>query len=448
MATVSVLLKEQKATRDGTAPLYLRVTHGRGQSRLVSLGLRLKPAQWNADRQRARSNAPGAERINEAIARAVLAGQQAVADAAAGGIVSAEDIRGRIEARLHPDRFTPEATAGPAVQTGPACILAYGEAATVRLENEGRIATARAYRTALHKAAEFAGRKAGTLKVTTLPFEAVTTEFVERLRAWQASPPPHGVGLATNTVHKNVTSLARLWRLAEREGVLDRDGRPPADPFRRVVVKRAPTRRDTLTSEEVRAIEEVLLTDHTLAETRGLWVLALYAGGMRFSDVATLRRGNVTRSPDGEFRIAYRMKKTKGLPSLPVTGAGAEVLATHWDQRGLETAGPDALVFPLLDGYDLSDPKKAFGAVSSQNAMTNERLKAVQKQAEAHLGRAFPAALTFHLARHSLALRLLEAGWDVYDMRVVLAHGSVRMTEEYIKGFGRPDLDEKLRKLF
>jgi hypothetical protein len=134
VATVSVLLKEQKATRDGMAPLYLRVTHGRGQSRLVSLGLRLKPAQWNADRQRARSNAPGAERINEAIARAVLAGQQSAADAAAGGTVSAEDIRGRIEARLHPDRLALTGPAAPAVKASPACILAYGEAATVRLE--------------------------------------------------------------------------------------------------------------------------------------------------------------------------------------------------------------------------------------------------------------------------------------------------------------------------
>ena len=58
------------------------------------------------------------------------------------------------------------------------------------------------------------------------------------------------------------------------------------------------------------------------------------------------------------------------------------------------------------------------------------------------------APLSFHLARHSLAGRLLEAGWDVYDIRAVLGHASVRVTEEYLRGFGRPDLDERLRKLF
>ncbi|HEX9951750.1 MAG TPA: tyrosine-type recombinase/integrase [Rubricoccaceae bacterium] len=229
---------------------------------------------------------------------------------------------------------------------------------------------------------------------------------------------------------------------ARRAGGCAQSGRArprgPVPPRRH---EAGPTRREKLTAEEVKAIEDVPLTDPALAEARGLWVLALYAGCMRFSDVATLRRGNVSRPPDGAFRIAYRMKKMKRLPSLPVTGPGADVLASHWDRRGLETAGPDALVFPLLDGYDLTDAKKAFGAVSSQNAMTNERLKAVQKAAEAHLGRPFPAALTFHLARHSLAGRLLEAGWDVYDIRAVLGHASVRVTEEYLMGFWRPDLN-------
>ena len=181
---------------------------------------------------------------------------------------------------------------------------------------------------------------------------------------------------------------------------------------------------------------------------RDAWVLALYAGGMRFSDVATLQRQHVTRSPAGEFRVAYRMKKTKGITSLRLAPPGAAIMERIWMERQLGDASPKTWVLPLLDHYDTSTPKKTFNAVASQNALMNRRLKAVQAAAEEGLGRKMAAPLTFHLARHSLAGRLLEMGWDVYDIKAALGHANVRVTEEYLRGFGRPDLDERMGMLF
>ena len=228
MARTSIYLKANRTNGDGTAPLYLRISHG-GKDRLVSLGLRLKPAHWSSRRQEAASKAPGADRINEALARATATGRQAIAEAAAaaGGSVAAvdvDDIRERAERRLHPERG-----AAGAAPSNPerSDLLAYGRRLAERLEAEGRIATARAYRTALKKVSSFVVDGRSPTRGATLPFAAVTPEFVERFRAWLASPKPHGLGLSPNTVHKHVTSVARMWRLAERDGLLDRDGRPP-----------------------------------------------------------------------------------------------------------------------------------------------------------------------------------------------------------------------------
>lgn len=250
----------------------------------MSLGLRLRPGHWSKRRQEVTSKADGADRINEALARATATGKQAIAEAAAaaGGSLAAvdvDDIRERAERRLHPERED-------AAPSNPerSDLIAYGRRLADRLETEGRIATARAYRKALKKVSSFLADGRSQQRGATLPFPAVTPDLVERFRAWLASPAPHGLGLSPNTVHKHVTSVARIWRLAERDVFLDHDGRAPADPFRRVVVKRVPTKRAKLSAEEVRAIEAVDLNEANLQLARDAWVLALYAGGMRFSE--------------------------------------------------------------------------------------------------------------------------------------------------------------------
>ncbi len=455
MARVSLYLKTARLNADGEAPLYLRVSHGAAKERLVGLALRIRPRDWNARRQQVRPSAPGASRLNEALARARARAQAVLADAAAaaGGAltsVSVDELRDRLEAEFRPVADAPPAPSPARPDEDPrTCLLAYGALATDRYEREGRVATARAYRTALAKARQYLAATAPRGARDRLPFDAVTPALVEGLRAFCAAAPPHGLGNAPNTVHKAVTSLARLWRLAERDGLLDdASGRPPADPFRRVPVRRAPTRREKLSADEVRAVEAVPLDDPATARTRDLWTFALYAGGMRFSDVATLERRHVRRDPDGTWRVAYRMRKTDRVHAVPLAAPAAAVLAAAWTERALADAPPETLVFPLLDGYDRAAPRALHAAIASQNTLANRRLKAVQAAAEALLGRPLSAPLTFHLARHSLAGRLLEQGWDVYDIRQVLGHANVRVTEEYLRGFGRPDLDDKLRKLF
>jgi hypothetical protein len=57
MATFTPLLRPDKVGPDGRAPLYLAVRHG-GLMRMVALGPRVRPRDWNTDRHEARKGEP------------------------------------------------------------------------------------------------------------------------------------------------------------------------------------------------------------------------------------------------------------------------------------------------------------------------------------------------------------------------------------------------------
>ena len=166
---------------------------------------------------------------------------------------------------------------------------------------------------------------------------------------------------------------------------------------------------------------------------RNWFLFAFYAGGMRFSDVAMLRWKHVRGN-----RLSYRMKKTNEATSIVLVSPALEIL----DPYRQRDTGPEARVFPILDGYDVSTAEKLHRAIGTRNALVNKYLKKLQRLA------GLETKLSFHLARHSLADYLRKKGWSIYDISKVLAHANVRVTEQYLRGFDSEDLDEKMQQVF
>ncbi|MEO1632485.1 MAG: tyrosine-type recombinase/integrase, partial [Bacteroidota bacterium] len=103
---------------------------------------------------------------------------------------------------------------------------------------------------------------------------------------------------------------------------------------------------------------------------------------------------------------------------------------------------PEAFVFPMLEGYDLSTPRKLHNAKSSQNALVNKYLKKIAALA------GIETPLSFHIARHSFADVARTSGWSVYDIKNALQHSSLEKTERYLKGFDSDALDARMDDLF
>ena len=452
MAKVTIALHEAEARADGTAPLYLVCRH-RGARAVLSLGLALRPRDWNDRSREVRKTHPDADRLNEHLRRVLHAGQAALTDLvlAPGERVSAGRIRDRVRAGLDDAGATgPGEGAGEGAPSAPSDspasdFLAYARELVEGYRVRGQYGTWEVYRAAVEKLAAFHAREGGRPRGgLALPFGDVTPRLARRFYAHLVAPADEGgLGNGPNTALKAVHTLRSFYKRAMEEGATPYG----PNPFHAVKAARVTAEKEKLSIDEVRRLAHAALdgpTDGLLRDVRDWWLFAFYAGGMRFSDVATLERRHLSEDPaTGEVRAFYRMGKTKDLHGVLLVPAAVAILDRFgWRQK----RGPER-VFPVLDGYDLSTARSRHNAVGSRNALVNKYLRKVAARVGLVDADGAPRRVGFHLSRHSLAGYLLESGRDVHTIQRVLGHAMAKDTEGYLRGFRRSTADEAMRSI-
>ncbi|HIB46700.1 MAG TPA: site-specific integrase [Flavobacteriaceae bacterium] len=132
--------------------------------------------------------------------------------------------------------------------------------------------------------------------------------------------------------------------------------------------------------------------------------------GLRWSDIDKLRWSEV-RDEDTGSRIIFRQKKTDGLEYLYVSGQSRKLL-------GKRTNESDRVFRGLK-----------YGAVYNTEILRWCMKAGITKH------------ITFHSARHTNAVLLLENGADIYTVSKRLGHREIRTTEIYTK-----IIDEKMKE--
>lgn len=132
--------------------------------------------------------------------------------------------------------------------------------------------------------------------------------------------------------------------------------------------------------------------------------------GLRWSDIDKLRWSEV-RDEDTGSRIIFRQKKTDGLEYLYVSGQSRKLLGKR--------ANESDRVFRGLK----------YGAVYNTEILRWCMKAGITKH------------ITFHSARHTNAVLLLENGADIYTVSKRLGHKEIRTTEIYTK-----IIDEKMKE--
>ena len=107
--------------------------------------------------------------------------------------------------------------------------------------------------------------------------------------------------------------------MAVRDGLLPNK---QIGPFEHLRLKRSPPDRQKLSDDELRAIESLELERGSVIwHSQQVFMFSFYAGGMRFSDVATLRREHLFEDDDA-WRVRYRMKKDPGRATATLGATG------------------------------------------------------------------------------------------------------------------------------
>ncbi len=421
MARCTPVLWKHKRQANGHFPIWLRF-ESEGRTLYSSLGVSIHPRFWNDAKAEVRKGHPQSEGINALIQVRLNEVEAArLRMLRKGEPVTAEALK---EAMAPPEH------------SAPICYIAYVRDFLAGIEAKGNIRRFKRENTVMNLLEAFAG--------SPLPFEKITPALLRRYETHLLTER----GNKASTVAGAMKVIRIHFRRAMKEGVVPRD----SDPFFAYSAPKAERpERHKLTASELARIKSLDLGGFgsiapLIARVRDAFLFSLYCAGPRFADVARFTVGNITEEIDAEgivrLRLSYRAGKTKKRVTVRLMPQADRIARAYMaDERGMAKKA-DAFLFPMLQAYDLSTPRKTENAIGSQNALHNKYLKEIAERA------GVKANVSFHIARHSFADLARKRGWDVYVISKALAHSSIGVTEHYMAANDIELVDEKLDTLF
>ena len=160
------------------------------------------------------------------------------------------------------------------------------------------------------------------------------------------------------------------------------------------------TRRMFLTLDEIKKFAEVKTNYDTEEEVKRLFMFCCLTG-IRYVDAHKIKYGDFEEI-NGRIRLNFRQQKTSGLEYYDLTDN-----VRRWIGPGKD----DELVFKI----------------ERKNHRTYECLQRLVERAGIN------KHITFHCARHSFAILMIELGVDIFTTSKLLGHRSVATTQIYAK---------------
>ena len=223
---------------------------------------------------------------------------------------------------------------------------------------------------------------------------AVTPAMVEGFAAY-LKPRSRGTGAAT--IYRR---FKKVVRKAVKDGIMKRN---PCDGIT-IPCDDMTITKDVLSVEEVRKMHSTHYPRES-EEVRRAFLFCCYAG-VRFCDVTELRYKNVDYS---NRLLRFTQKKTEGRSAH--SGVVTPLNGTLLTLIGMPPKGDlNALIFVLPSFAACLNHLKRWTAAAG-----------------------IPKRITWHSARHSFALNILNNGANIKTVSALLGHSSILMTEKYTR---------------
>lgn len=224
-------------------------------------------------------------------------------------------------------------------------------------------------------------------------FRDIDRSFVEGFKKYLSTTKKGEKHLSTNSQHSYFNKFRAALKKAFEDNLI------PDNPAKGVKgIKPSTPEREYLTIEEVRKIAK---TECNYPVLKRAFLFSCLTG-LRWSDIQKLKWSEV-RNENGNSRIIFRQKKTKGLEYLNINNQARELLG--------EEKEPIERVFEGL----------------KYSAWHNIELKKWILKA------GITKDITFHCGRHTFAVIQLELGTDIYTVSKLLGHTELKTTQVYAK---------------
>lgn len=220
-----------------------------------------------------------------------------------------------------------------------------------------------------------------------LDFKAMQWDIDDRKRDVRPKP------IAQGTKALMFQKVCSLFNVAVKDGVLARNPSLGVERF-----KEPESDREFLTVEEMRRLAKVPAPSEALG--RAFFFSCLT--GLRWSDVVKLTWREVQKVGD-VHRIVFKQQKTRSQEYLDINDQAADLMG----ERGADNA-------KVFAGLGAIQQARVGIAAWVKSAGINKHI-------------------TFHCARHSFAIMMLDAGVDLYTLSKLMGHKSIESTQIYAK---------------
>ena len=165
-----------------------------------------------------------------------------------------------------------------------------------------------------------------------------------------------------------------------------------------------------------------------------MFLFAINACGLRFSDIMTLRWKDIDFP---NRRITKVQVKTRERATIPMTDAAMEILK-EW--RNMKRR--NIFVFDLInDDTNINNDEVLNDVRNTVNKAINKSLKIVSEELE------LPFSITFHYARHTFAIIAINKGMNISAISSLLGHRSTAVTETVYAKYLPSKLQDEVMKL-
>lgn len=275
-------------------------------------------------------------------------------------------------------------------------VFELGERRLAQLQEEGRYSCYRSTRATLRKLSLF-------LNGRRMPADKVTPTLVADFQDYLL----HKVGNSRSTAGENIKVLSLLLDAA---GVRK-------NPCASVAKGREERTRSYLTEEELERMMALRLKPGSeMAVARDLFFMECRTG-LRISDLLQLR----WEAYDGAS-LHLRMQKTRRSVTVPVTNGVRTVLERYRDL--FSSAG--GYIFPTLRCVTpCADTFSHAKSLISATGRVNRQIKGLARRAGVE------KRISTHTGRHTFATMLISHGASIYEVKELLGHSDVKVTQVY-----------------
>ena len=201
------------------------------------------------------------------------------------------------------------------------------------------------------------------------------------------------------------------------------------NPFTRYSFKWENVEKVFLTEDEITAIRQVSIKTGSVMEVhQDMFVFASYTGGIRVSDLLTLRWEDF----DG-INLSIFVQKTKSHLSIKVPNIALDIIAKYRNEN--QTRG---YIFPVLDeGLNTAANNVLKQQISAKTALINKNLKIITAKAN------ISKRVTAHTSRHTFGTLALKKGMNIAHVSKLMSHTNLSTTMIYAKIVNK-DLDDAM----